>query len=267
MQKFFLLLLFFMQLYASTLQTSLLSVNKEEQSATIKAPNLAVGMSGFLVHQISPNHSAIINTIVVSKYDTKTQLATLKIDDFTTLQSDALPKLTYQPQKGDIAQLALNYDRALIIAPTEEIYYRLNKSIPSTSLIHPDIFTALLSANGHPTPLKEDFEEFRKSMQIGLLFLYLDKKLYTLDAKSFKILYINDAPLKEVKNDIQLPFYSRIKHIEANWFGEGSDELEAYKPYYYELLVEYNKHNKQFYEIVKNSNSKELVDEFEIGEK
>jgi len=266
MQKISLLLLFFIQLHAAILQTPLLNVDKEKKSATIKAPNLTLGMSGFLVHQISPEHAAIINTIVVSKYNTNTQIATLTLNELTILQSDALPKLKFQPQKGDIAQLALNYNRAIVIAPTEEVFYTITKSIPSTTLIHPDIFASLLSANGHPTPLKEDFEDLRKSMQLGLIFIYIDQKLYTLDAKSFKILYINDAPLQESKN-LQLPFYSHIKHIEANWFGAGSDELEKYKPYFYELLVKYNKHNKEFYNIIKNSSSEELADEFELGEK
>ena len=100
---------------------------------------------------------------------------------------------------------------------------------------------------------------------VGLLFIYLDKKLYTVDIKTFHILNISDAPLTQ--DSVKLPFYSRVEKIEANWFGEGSNELEDYEPHYYELLVEYNKENRELYEIIKNGDDKlhYLLDNFEIG--
>ena len=101
---------------------------------------------------------------------------------------------------------------------------------------------------------------------VGLLFIYIDKKLYTVDIRSFVILNISDVSL--VQDSVQLPFYSRIETIEANWWGEGSNELENYEPHYYELLVQFNKQNEELYENIRNSDEKShyLLEKFEIGE-
>jgi len=260
MKKLFLLFILVIQLNAAILETNILSVDENHKTATIKAPNIKNGMSGFIVHYISPNHSVILNSIEVSNYNTNTSIATLKITPYTLLDSKALPKPLYTPKKADKAILAYGYNKALLIAPTEDIYYKINKSV-KIEWIDPDIFASILSANGHPTPLKEDFEECRTIMRFGLIFLYLDNHIYTLDAKSFKILAINDAKLKE--KDIKLPFYSRVDKIEANWFGEGSDYLKEYDPYYYELLVQFNNKNKKLKEIIKSSKYSDLLDQFE----
>ena len=101
---------------------------------------------------------------------------------------------------------------------------------------------------------------------VGLLFLYLDQKVYTVDIKSFTILNISEAKLKQTETN--LPFYTRVKSISTAWWGAGSSRLKSYEPHYYELLVANNKTNKQLYEIIKNSDKKlhYLLDEFEIGE-
>jgi len=65
---------------------------------------------------------------------------------------------------------------------------------------------------------------------------------------------------------VQLPFYSRIKKIEAAWFGEGSDEMESYEPHYYDLLATYNSKNKELYEIVKEHKLNKILEKFTIGE-
>ena len=100
---------------------------------------------------------------------------------------------------------------------------------------------------------------------VGLLFIYLDKKVYMLDVKSFHILSISDAPLTQ--DSVKLPFYSRVDEIEANWFGEGSDKLKEYEPHYYELLATFNKKNETLYETIKNGDVKlrHLLTKFEIG--
>jgi len=83
--------------------------------------------------------------------------------------------------------------------------------------------------------------------------------------KSFKILSISDAKLKQTK--VHLPFYTRVNNIDADWWGAGSSRMDSYAPHYYELLVANNKTNKQLYKIIKNSDAKlhYLLDEFEIG--
>jgi len=90
----------------------------------------------------------------------------------------------WQVQVGDSVELAFGYSRSLLIAPNEKIYYKIAKSV-KTQWIHPDLFATILSFRGHPTPTKEDFEAMADASSVGLLFIYLNQKVYTLDIKKF----------------------------------------------------------------------------------
>ena len=264
MKYILLLLLVIFELNAGVVKAPILTVDSDEQIATIKIDKIDVGMSGFIVHEIAPQHTSILKNVVVKAYDKETKTATLDMSDYTGLRNNALPTGNWKIKVGDTAVFAFGYSRALLIAPSEEIYHQVSKSI-SIQWIHPDLFATVLSFRGHPTPLKEDFEAMSDASSVGLVFIYLDKKLFMLDIKSFKILTINDAPL--VQDSVKLPFYTRVEEIDANWWGEGSSELESYEPHYYELLVEFNKKDKNLYEIIKNGDEKfhDLLDNFEIG--
>jgi len=109
--------------------------------------------------------------------------------------NDSLPTGKYTAEVGDTVELAFAYNRALLIAPSEEIYHRITQSV-QTQWIHPDLFATILSYTGHPSPLKSDFYKMSDATSTGLLFIYLDKHVYTLDMKSFKILSISNAPLE-----------------------------------------------------------------------
>lgn len=264
--KYILTLLFItLNLFGGVIRTPILSIDRENQTVTIEIDKIDIGMSGFAVHAIADGHTSILKNLVVSDFDKEKNLATLKILEFTTLKNNALPTGEWQLQKGDMVELAFGYSRGLLIAPSEEIYYRVTKSV-NTQWIHPDLFATVLSFRGHPTPLKEDFEAMGVSSSVGLLFIYLDKLLYTVDMQSFAILNISEAPLTQ--DSVKLPFYSRVDEIDANWFGEGSDELLEYEPHYYELLVEYNKKNQKLYDIVEKEGEKlhYLLEKFELGE-
>ena len=265
MKKIFLLLIMALTLNATLIKAPILSVNEEDETATVKLEKIDVGVSGFIVHAIADNHTTILNSVHVIAYDKATKIATLKMEPFNALNNNALPKGKWKAKAGDRVELAFGYSRSLLIAPSEEIYHQITKSV-KTQWVHPDIFATIISYYGHPTPLKEDFEAMSIASSVGLLFVYLDKKLYTIDIKSFVILAISDAPLTQ--DSVQLPFYSRVEHIEANWFGEGSDEMESYEPHYYELLVEYNPKNRALYEIIKNGDEKlhYLLEKFDLGE-
>lgn len=266
MKQILIVLLFVFELFGATMQTPLLSVDEESQTLTAEINKIDVGVSGFLIHKIADEHASILKNVVVVAFDAESKIATLKMSPFNALRNNALPSGKWKPQKGDIVELAFGYSRALLIAPSEEIYHQISKSV-RVQWVHPDIFATLLSFHGHPTPLRSDFEAMGVTASVGLLFVYLNKKVYTVDIHSFKILSISDAPLAQ--DSVVLPFYSRVEEIEANWFGEGSDELESYEPHYYELLVKNNKANKKLYEIIKGGDVElhHLLDEFELGEK
>lgn len=104
------------------------------------------------------------------------------------------------------------------------------------------------------------------SSSVGLVYIFLDNILYTLDSKSFKILATTEANLKQ--GEVNLPFYTRVPEIDSNWWGEGSSDLEDYEPHYYELMAKANPANKKLYETIKNGNKKleYILEEFEIKE-
>ena len=264
MKYILILLLALFELNAGVVKSPIVTLDSDESIATIKIDKIDVGMSGFIVHEIAPDHTSILKNVVVRSFDKDTHIATLEMSEYTALRNNALPTGNWSVEVGDTAVFAFGYSRALLLAPSEEVYHQISKSI-NIQWIQPDIFATILSFRGHPTPLKEDFEAMSDASSVGLVFIYLDKKLFMLDIKSFKILTINDAPL--VQDSVKLPFYTRIEEIDANWWGEGSDELESYAPHYYELLVEFNKKDKNLYEIIKNGDEKlhYLLEDFEIG--
>ncbi|MEA2073012.1 MAG: plasminogen-binding N-terminal domain-containing protein [Campylobacterota bacterium] len=264
--KFIFLTLFMLSsLVAAVIKAPILSIDEEKQQASVTLERVDVGVSGFLVHTIVEGHTSILKNVHVVKYDKESKVATLQMSEFNALANNALPTGKWQAKVGDKVELAFGYSRALLVAPSEEIYHQITKSV-KVQWVHVDIFATILSYRGHPTPLKEDFDAMNIASSVGLLFIYLDKKLYTIDIKSFAILNISEAPL--VQDSVKLPFYSRVETIEANWWGEGSDELEDYEPHYYALLVENNKKNRKLYEIIKNGDAKNhfLLENFEIGE-
>jgi len=266
MKQILILTFFALELLSAIIKTPVLTVDHEQERVTIEIDRIDEGVSGFVVRSISPEHTSIIKNVVVIAFDPQKKIATLKMEDFNGLKNNALPEGKWEVAVGDSVELAFGYSRALLVAPSEEIYYRISRSV-NVEWIHPDLFATVLSFHGHPTPLKEDFEAMGIASSIGLLFLYLQQKVYTVDIHSFKILSITDAPLEQ--ESVKLPFYSRVDKIEANWFGRGSSELEEYEPHYYELLIEHNNKNRAFYETIKGGDVKfhYLLKEFDLEEK
>jgi len=228
------------QLFATAVTLPIESVSDDKDIVYVKLPSVDIGLSGVVVHTINDTHSIILKRAEVLSFDKEKKLATIQLSEYNELQNDALPKSEYQVSSKDHVVLAIAYKRALLIAPTEEIYHKVTKRV-QLEWVDSDFFATFLSAHGHPTPLIEDFRAMSDSYSVGLFIIYLNNKLYTVDAQSFKILSESDALFdKQAEKMIKLPFYSHIDEIEANWFGEGSSELKAYAPYYKALLKEYN---------------------------
>ncbi|MEA3331350.1 MAG: plasminogen-binding N-terminal domain-containing protein [Campylobacterota bacterium] len=254
MKYIFMLLMVVIELFGGVVKSPIVSVNVDETLVSIKIAKIDVGMSGFVVHNIAQNHSTILKSAVVKSYDEQSQIATLELSEYDALRQNSLPNGKWHVEVGDMVVLAFGYTRGLLIAPSEDIYYRVTRATKHLQWIHPDIFATLLSFNGHPTPLREDFKKLALSTSVGLLFFYIEKKLYTVDSQSFKILNISDAPL--VQKDVKPPFYTRVEEIEASWWGEGSDELESYAPHYYKLLLEANPNHKKLQAEIDSFNKK-----------
>lgn len=254
MKHIIFILVFVSSLIAGVVKSPIISIDEHLDIATIKINKIDIGMSGFISHHIDDSHSVILKNIEVISFDKESKIATLKMSPYDALRNNSLPIGRWSVKVGDTAILAFGYTRGILIAPNDEIYYRITRSIKDLQWIHPDIFATILSFNGHPTPLREDFTKLSIATSVGLVFFFLDEKLYTADSKSFKILNVTDAPLKQTKT--KLPFFSRVDEIEANWFGDGSNELEVYEAYYFELLSEANPNNEELKKAIKNFNMK-----------
>jgi len=260
-----LLILLVSEIFASVIKSPVLTVDNKKEIVTIKIDHMDIGVSGFLVHHIAQEHSAILKNVTVIAFDKNSSIATLKMSKFNALRNNSLPHGKWKPEVGDTVELAFAYSRALLIAPNESIYHNISKRV-HIQWVHPDLFATVLSFVGHPTPLKSDFIKFSNATSVGLLFIYLDQKVYTLDIKSFTILAITDAPFKVLKKEV--PFYTRVAKIDAAWWGAGSSRMKKYAPHYYELLVQNNRKNKKLYEIIKEHKElQNLLNEFEIGKK
>jgi len=259
---FFMFLPFF--LFASAIETPIIRMDGDK--ALVSIAKIDIGVSGFIVRSFNEQHSAIISNAVVSGFDENLHQATLTLSRYDGLKQNSLPDGKWKVREGDRAVLAFGYERAFLIAPNEDIYYSITSRIKNLDWVHPDGFAAFLSYKGHPTPLLKDIQGYCDVASVGLVYLYADQALFTLDCKSFTLLQITKFA-KEIK-ETKLPFYSMVENIEANWFGEGSDELESYDPYYMKLLVENNSKNLKLYRYIKSddSNASILSDEFEIGE-
>jgi len=253
MRYILLVLIFSVTLFGGVLKSSILSINEDKTEATIKINNIDIGVNGFVYHSIEGQHNMILNNAVVTKFDKETKIATIQLSEYTALRNNALPSGNWKVGVGDKVILAFGYTRGVLIAPSEEIYYRITRH-SKLQWVHPDIFATILSFNGHPTPLREDFTKLSIASSVGLLYIFLDKRLYTVDSKSFKILTVIKADL--LQDETRLPFYTRVPEIDANWFGEGSDELEYYEPHYYTLLAEANSNNRTLYNIIKAKDKK-----------
>ena len=254
MRYMFLLFILVFELFGGVVKSPIVSVNEDESLATIKIAKIDVGMSGFVVHKIAQNHSCILKNVVVKSFDKNKQIAVLVLSDYDALRQNSLPSGEWHVEVGDIVVLAFGYTRGILIAPSDDVYYRITRATKQLQWVHPDIFATILSFNGHPTPLREDFTSLSKATSVGLVFIYLNEKLYMVDSKSFTILNITDAPLEQ--KSVKLPFYTRVEQIDAAWWGEGSDEMKSYEPHYFELLKEANPDNKQLLAEIEKFNQK-----------
>lgn len=202
-----------------------------DHNITIDAKDVAVGTSGIVLHKVNGTFEAILAQVEVIKTGANTVLA---LHTFKSDAQDALPMLTLKPAVGDQVRLGWMYHRAMVIAPNLLTLKTIEKAHSSKLFIHPDLFAAFISDRGHPSPLREDFQDFCKSYDLGLLYFYTSGTVNKVDCHSFKTLKSKSLTLKNRK--IQVPMYSRIKEISANWWGAGSDEIKDYDSYYLKLL-------------------------------
>ncbi len=268
MQKFLLLFLFPLFLYAAELHLPVQSVSDDSQSATVKVKQIAKGVHGFVVRHFTNDHSVIVADVFVSEFDAAAGVATLTLSEYEGLKQNSLPNGNWHVQVGDEVILAFGYSRALLLAPNDDIYHIITKNIHGVEWIHPDNFATYLSFQAHPTPFQEDISGYCTLAEIGLLYTYVNGALFTLDCQTLSLIQVTPVELEQ--KSTKLPFYSRVEEISTSWWvwGAASRPLESYDPHYLELLVEYNSESKPLYNYINRLDTpeQELIKNFEIKE-
>ncbi len=264
MRIWFISLITFGALCAEPITTPLLEVQNDR--AAVNSGHLQKGMSGFILRQLDPSHTTIIANTVVEQVNPANGRAILTLRPYDGVHQDSLPSGNWSVKASDTAVLAYDYSRALLIAPSEDAYEIITKSMPDVEWVHPDNFAAYLSREGHPTPTVEDFNRYCTANSVGLLYVQSADTLFTLDCKSLALL--QNAPSRASAQKGMTPFYSRIPSIRAAWWGEGSSRLDAYEPYYLDVIALNNPKNKALYELYKAkfSDKSALLRHFDLKE-
>ncbi|MEE8588117.1 MAG: plasminogen-binding N-terminal domain-containing protein [Sulfurimonadaceae bacterium] len=268
MQKFLLLFLFPLFLYAAELHLPVQSVSDNAKSATVNVKQIAKGVHGFVVRHFTNDHSVIVADAFVSEFDAAAGVATLTLSKYEGLKQNSLPDGNWHVQVGDEVILAFGYSRAILLAPSDDIYHIITKNIRGVEWVHPDNFATYLSYHAHPTPFKEDISGYCTLAEIGLLYTYVNNALFTLDCQTMSLIQL--TPVEFEEKSVKLPFYSRVEEIATSWWvwGAASRPLEAYDPHYLELLVEYNSESKPLYNYINKLTTPEqkLIKKFKIEE-
>lgn len=231
---------YLLALISSPLHTTLVSVAEDKETATIKTlENTQVGMYGVISHWFDETHSVALSWVEITNIEGEE--TSLKLVPILALEQSALPSGSWTPNVGDEVIIGYNYQRALLIAPNSSIYNKITSYHADRKWVHPDIFASVISSQGHPSPLKEDFALACRSNNIGTVTFMFDKSVITVDCQSFKILQNKSTSVQSKEQ--QVPFYTRVPNIQNNWFGDGSDEVENYDAYYVALIAENNLDN------------------------
>jgi len=215
-------------------QLILKSVSDDYTTATAITPKIERGITAFIIKHYSPAYSAIVARAVVLDYNDTTNISTLALSPFDTLQQDSLPKIVDRAESSDELLLAPDYMRAMLIAPNYDIYNKITSNITDTYWVHPDLLATYLSYQSHSTPELSDFKELCEKYVIGLLYIYLSDTLYTLDCHTFTTLHTTKVGASYTDTD--LPFFHRIGKIDEGLFSFGGSGLKEYEPYYKSLI-------------------------------
>jgi hypothetical protein len=208
-------------------ETKLVKVDKGGEFGEIANVGIK-GTTGVVIHNINGDFESIISYVEVVDGQK------VKFLPFTTLEQDNLPYGTWKPKVGDRVLLENNYHRAIILSKNFDHFSKIRREFQK-EWFHPDIYTATLNEIGHKSPLLEDFQYFCKEHSIGLVYIGFSDEVKTVDCLSMR--QVGGKKLDLTQNSsVQKPFYSRIKEIDANWFGDGTEDIEDFESYYRELI-------------------------------
>ena len=230
MKKIVLTILISLSFAQNILEKKILSI--EDELIILNANDLKVGMAGLVIEEISKDINPAMKYVEIINISKNKAYA--KIIDKEINPQDAMPSIKFKLNKDNKILFKVFYNRVLLISPNQEDYIKFTKNNKNLSFIHPDLLSYILTINGHLSPSKDDFKEFCTTNYTGLIKILANKKIYDIDCISFKVIKEKIYILTSKK--IMKPFYLRVKKINANFFGEGSEEIEDYNKYYENLI-------------------------------
>jgi len=169
---------------------------------------LTPGMTGYVIH----NNMMIAKAISLGK-------GNVKYLPLVKLKNTALATPAIMPQKGDKIIFGLYNFRGLIIAPNKSAYQKTKDKYPNMTFINSDIFATYFDTK----PTHEDFQNFCKDFNVGIIDFILDKE-YIVDCESFVILDEKNTTKIKYKK----PFFSSYKEFTKSFFSYTPDDWIAY---------------------------------------
>ncbi|NPA11743.1 MAG: hypothetical protein GXO62_05840 [Epsilonproteobacteria bacterium] len=106
----------------------------------------------------------------------------IKLLPYEELKNPAFATPYVLPKKGDLVIFAKNYDRILIIAPTQSEYLKAKELYKNATIISPDVLAAFIDEFNTKT-----VKDFAKEFDIGRVIFILDK-LYEVDSQSMYVI-------------------------------------------------------------------------------
>ena len=224
MKKIILMILTPLLLISSDLpqriETTIQAINNKKE--IILTNTIPKGRSGIVIHSYGNGLFAITHT-AISQGGTKAT-----IGSYSMLKHENLPTIKTDLKQGDQVIFGNLYDNVLLIAPNEQSYSNITKSIKKV-WIHPDMYASFLINKDKDKITKKNLKEFAIETQIGLVAIVAKDGLRILDPISGN--YLRRISIKTpINNKVQSPFYARFEQISTDIFSE--NDKKKFLPYY-----------------------------------
>jgi hypothetical protein len=179
------------------IDAKIVSVNKDE---ALINKNVKTGISGIVVCPYMDEKIICARAVAFGKK--------VKFYNFETLQNDAFALPVVMPKSGDEIVFAKDYNRIMIIAPTQDIYLMLKNRYQKNGniIISPDVFAAFLD----DMPTIENFRNFAKIMNIGRFVFAVNDKIYEVDSYSFYVINSHQIQKKALYKKAFFTYFSNF---------------------------------------------------------
>ncbi len=204
----------------------------DKNSIKVNIGNLTIGQSGVVLNNYLKNDETIIATATVVKSMENSTILKIHYNDM--FNQDAIPNSKLKVKKNDTLLINHLYKNSLLLVPNHTVKNIVKKLYKKQRFLSEDFFASYLKLNDNPIPKQKDMIKFCHEQQIGTIFITIENKLYILDANSFKLL--DKITLNIKSNEINVPFFSKIKDIEVGFWNFGDKKIKNYNQYYKKLL-------------------------------